>query len=253
MNALVKAFEGHNVTIDASGDEPLFLGADVCACLAIDDTSQAVARLDDDEKVKRINRQVQCTSDLLFPPPVVEWWVTEAGVHSLALTGRTQAAKRFKRWLTHEVLPSIRKTGTYGAPAAMDLRDPKQLATLTLQLTAIVNEQTAQLEAAKPKVEAHDALMSAEGSYCLRDAGKLLGLGCDRFIEWMLVNGYLYRNSARVLLPYAEQVNMGRLVVRTGTHEAGDQRKTHQQTRVTPAGLVWYRERLASETALVTT
>lgn len=89
--------------------EPFWIAKDVCNVLDIVDTSQAVDRLDDDEKLLRTlyvsdqNREV--------------WLVNEAGLYTLIIRSNKPEAKQFKRWITHEVLPSIRKTGSYLVPS----------------------------------------------------------------------------------------------------------------------------------------
>ena len=91
------------------GGEPLFRAADVCPHLGLADVRQALERVADDEKVKKIHRVVSGQSDLLHPPPVIEWYVTEPGLYQLILTSTKADAQRFQRWVTHEVLPSIRR------------------------------------------------------------------------------------------------------------------------------------------------
>lgn len=104
-------FEGRQVRVvtDAQG-EPWFVAADVCAALALPDTHKAVARLDDDEKDR---------SSIPTPGGMQDMTVVnEPGLYSLVLGSRKPEAKRFKRWVTHDVLPAIRKTGAYAMRGA---------------------------------------------------------------------------------------------------------------------------------------
>lgn len=93
--------------------EPWFVARDICAPLDLDDVSKAVGRLDDDEKLTRTlfvsgqNREV--------------WLVNEPGLYSLILTSRKSEAKAFKRWVTHDVIPTIRKTGSYSLKPSIDI------------------------------------------------------------------------------------------------------------------------------------
>ena len=99
-------FESHalRVNLDAAG-QPWFVAADVCAALDLPDTHKAIARLDDDEKGR---------NSIPTPGGQQEMSVVnESGLYNLVLGSRKPEAKRFKRWITHEVLPSIRKTGSY--------------------------------------------------------------------------------------------------------------------------------------------
>lgn len=118
------------VTIDG---EPWFVAADVCSTLEIANVSQAVSYLDDDEK-----QQVGSTliSNEGGSDP---WIINEPGLYSMILRSRKKKAKQFKRWITHEVLPQIRKTGSYSVlPAAPQLPTPiDKAAEAEAQLRAI--------------------------------------------------------------------------------------------------------------------
>lgn len=105
----IKIFEreefGTVRVVDVNG-EPWFVAKDVCKCLAIGNTSDVVAALDDDEK----------GIDIIDTPGGAQEMsmISEAGLYSLILRSRKPEAKEFKRWVTHDILPSIRKTGGYG-------------------------------------------------------------------------------------------------------------------------------------------
>ena len=101
-------FVTQSVRIVMIDDEPWFVAADVCVALSHSDTSMAVRRLDDDEKG---------TSTVCTPGGNQEVTIiNESGLYSLILTSRKPEAKKFKKWVTSEVLPAIRKTGRYVAP-----------------------------------------------------------------------------------------------------------------------------------------
>ncbi len=101
-------FESHalRVNLDAAG-QPWFVAADVCAALDLPETHKAIARLDDDEKGRNSIPTPGGQQDMSV--------VNESGLYNLVLGSRKPEAKRFKRWITHEVLPSIRKTGSYAS------------------------------------------------------------------------------------------------------------------------------------------
>lgn len=113
-------FESHalRVNLDAAG-QPWFVAADVCAALDLPDTHKAIARLDDDEKARNSIPTPGGQQDMSV--------VNESGLYNLVLGSRKPEAKRFKRWITHEVLPSIRKTGSYtSATSVAALPSPTQ-------------------------------------------------------------------------------------------------------------------------------
>lgn len=109
-NPLQFLFENHPIRIAfASDNEPVFIASDVCRALDIANVSQALSRLDDDEKTDIILNDVAGR-------PQKQWCVTESGLYTLILSSRKPEVKAFKRWVTHEVLPSIRKTSGYEVP-----------------------------------------------------------------------------------------------------------------------------------------
>ena len=113
MNQLVAFnFESSNVRVVMDANmEPWFVAADVCAALELPETHKAIARLDDDEKGRNSIPTPGGNQEMSV--------VNESGLFNLVLGSRKPEAKRFKRWVTHEVLPSIRKTGSYASAASI--------------------------------------------------------------------------------------------------------------------------------------
>lgn len=130
-------FESNEVRIVVKEDgDPLFCAVDVCRALDIDDVGSAVSRLDEDEKTKNIQPRFETGG---VAPAAEFWFVTEPGLFRLILGSRKLAAKRFQRWVTHEVLPSIRRTGGYGKHEASEA-----LAAQVAMLAEQVREMRAQ-------------------------------------------------------------------------------------------------------------
>lgn len=120
---IVMMFEGHTVTMLTDDQGDLWWFADeVCAALGLSH-KQAVSRLDEDEKGVRITDTPG--------GPQHKAIINESGLYSLILRSRKPEAKRFRRWVTHEVLPSIRKTGHYVAPRS-PLADRSPIATRSI-------------------------------------------------------------------------------------------------------------------------
>jgi prophage antirepressor-like protein len=111
MNQIVAFdFESNDVRVVMGEDgEPWFVAADVCAAMTI--STEQTRRLDDDEKGLRTMQTLGGQQEMVT--------INESGLYSLILTSRKAEAKRFKRWVTREVLPSIRKTGSYAAPGSV--------------------------------------------------------------------------------------------------------------------------------------
>lgn len=144
MNPIVAFdFESHDVrVVMGANGEPWFAVADVCQALTIDNHRNVIARLDDDEKGVQNMDTPGGRQELSV--------INESGLYSLIITSRKPEAKRFKRWVTHEVLPSIRKTGTYAAPGSV-----AALPALTQdKVTAIlcIGEAVAKVPGVKPGI-----------------------------------------------------------------------------------------------------
>lgn len=98
-------FNGHEFNYIMQGDQPQFSGVDTCRCLGLANPNSSMALLDADEKGYH--------TVATHGGPQTKTFITEAGLYSLILRSRKPEAKEFKRWITHEVLPALRKTGGY--------------------------------------------------------------------------------------------------------------------------------------------
>lgn len=130
MENIVQQFRGLSVRIEFVNEVPYFLLADVCAVLEIKNTTQAARRLDADERLM-----------LNIRPQGNTWAVNESGLYALILRSDKPVAREFRKWVTNEVLPSIRKTGSYttSVAPAPDFTQLERLAGLTSQ--AIENSE----------------------------------------------------------------------------------------------------------------
>lgn len=153
------------------------------------------------------------------------WLINEPGLYSLVLRSRKPEAKHFKRWITHEVLPSIRKTGGYSIH-----RVPQTFAE-ALQLAA---DQAKALEAARPAVEFVERYVDNEGLKTLRETAKILEVPERKFIQWLKDKGVIYKHNG-TNLPYQKYHKEGYFEVKTGDADGF----AFTQTRVTPKGIEW--------------
>jgi anti-repressor protein len=178
--------------------EPWFVAIDVCKTLEIRNHKDAIKRLDEDEKMGVV----------LTDPhgrPQETNCVSESGLYSLALGSRKPQAKPFKRWVTHEVIPSIRKHGAYATPATIEslIQNPESGIKL---LTALKEEQDkrkkleSKVEKDKPKVLFADAVSASESPMLIGELAKLLkqngiDIGEQRLFKWLRNNGYLIKRK----------------------------------------------------------
>lgn len=217
MNELQKVFDysGHQVRTIMKDDEVWFVAKDVCKVLEIGDVSKAVSRLDEDEKGTNFILTPGGRQELLI--------INESGLYSFILTSRKPEAKQFKRWVTHEVLPSIRKTGVY------DTRVPKTFSE-ALRLAADLQEE---IERNKPKVEAHDRFISGENYQTMNVVAKALGTGRNKLFDFLRRKKILMSNN----VPYQEFIDRGYFVVKEKPINMGEQVINKPQTYVTAKGV----------------
>ncbi len=199
-------FEGQAVrVIDREGD-PWFVAADVAKVLEIGRTDDAVRRLDEDEKGADTIRTPGGAQQVTI--------INESGLYSLILTSRKPAAKRFKKWVTAEVLPSIRMTGSYGTPTLADkLEDPAWLRMALLDYTDKVIALQADLDEAKPKVSAYERIaQGSDGAMCITNAAKHLQLRPKDLFAWLSQRKWIYKRvgSSR-WIAYQDKIQAGYL------------------------------------------
>jgi prophage antirepressor-like protein len=228
-------------------DEPWFVGRDVCDALGYGNARQAIST-----HVNEADRGVQTLDTPGGAQPTAI--VNESGLYALIFGSRLDTAKAFRRWVTSEVLPSIRRTGRY---AVSQFEIPTTLAG-ALQLAA---DQARELEAAQaalaeaaPKVAFVDQLVSAEGDYSLREAAQILdrdpsiSTGQNRLLGTLIEFGWVDRRGK---LPYQAAICAGRLAVRTTTYDHPTEGpKVTTQVRVTPKGLAEIHRRLGGTARL---
>jgi prophage antirepressor-like protein len=188
-------FNSSEVRVLTIDGEPWFVAKDVCAILNIDDASQALGRLDEDEK-----RVLTRESDEAFPyltgnaDTTRLSAVSESGLYALALTSRKPEAKPFRKWVTSEVLPSIRKTGSYSVaktPAEMLLEYAKVMVEHERRLAKVEaeNQQLKEtMEVVEMEVQANTAELERFRNghgYYYSIAGYCSKLGLQRPLQWM--------------------------------------------------------------------
>lgn len=132
-------------------------------------------------------------------------FVTESGMYDAVLKSDSPKARPFSRWITHEVLISIRKTGEYSVKPALPQTYLEALKELVVVVEA--NEMLAlENKSMKPKAEYFDNLVDRNLLTNIRDTAKQIGVKEKDFVNYLLENKYMYRNKKKQLRPYAEHV-----------------------------------------------
>lgn len=236
------------VTIDG---EPWFVLADLCKVLEIRNGRDVAARLADDQKgVGQIDTPGGRQKMTI---------VSESGMYEVVIRSDKPEAVTFRRWITSEVLPQIRKTGGYGTAA---LPDRKTLAQWVVEAEERAErEAAARLEAEQRARElaapasAWTHMADSAGDYSVADAAKVLSrdpairIGRDRLFRFMAAEGWIFRDRGRgCWKAYQTQVDCGRLVEKLGApylHEpSGEMRLPDPTIRVTAKGLAELHKRL---------
>ncbi|MCT4635384.1 MAG: BRO family protein [Rickettsiales bacterium] len=218
-------FEGSKVRVilDKQGD-PWFMANEMAKILGYRMASDATRILEPDEKGTHNLRTLGGIQKLST--------VNESGLYSLIFASRKSEAKTFKKWVTSEVLPTIRKTGGYGKQ--VNLSDPKLLHQLVLDYTDRVIKLESKLANDQPKVDFYDDFINADGLYNLQNAARALGLNPNLFIN-SLKNNYLFYQG-RALVPYQRYKTQGLFVVKSNVAD----NQAYYQTYVTPKGIEYF-------------
>lgn len=230
--------------VDVDGD-PWWVAKDVCSVLEIAKVDRSIANLDEDEKGAHTVSTLGGDQRLSV--------VNESGLYSLILRSRKPEAKLFKRWITHEVLPTIRQSGgAYiepGSRAESELSNPDTMLEKFGELLSIAKAERAKAIAAEahntelkarvaidaPKVAAYEQFMDSDGSYSIGAVGKILGIGQNRLFQMLRDKGVLISLGGMKNTPYQEYTHHFKVVA--SSYQRGDIIGTSRVTKVKPSGL----------------
>lgn len=241
MNQEIQLFNFNGLQLRALliGGDPWFVAADVATFLGYRMASDMTRSL---PAAQRGTHSMQTLGG-----PQKLSIINEPGLYSAIMRSRKVEAIPFQNWVTSDVLPTIRKTGQYQAPQGQTL-EQRSLAVLQ-ELMAKVDEQQAQIEAAKPKVEAFEDFLSAEGSCSVGDAAKILqragvDTGPTRLFKKLDALEWTYRRAGERHIKQTA-IERGYLTTKAQSyydHNEGVRKVTTPQVRVTTKGLTKLRE-----------
>lgn len=186
-------------TVEMNG-EPWMVGKDVATALGYKNPRDAIARHVDAEDKGVVKHDTPSGEQEMVI-------INESGLYSLVLGSKLPTAKKFKRWVTSEVLPSIRKTGGY--IAGQDQLTPEELMAKALQVAnktlaereARISALTVQNTIMAPKAEYFDELVDRNTLTSFRDTAKELGIKPRAFVDWLLEKKFIYRDQKGKLMP----------------------------------------------------
>lgn len=232
------SFEGNRVRTVNNNGEVWFVATDVAKTLEIKNTTDALKRLDDDER-SRFNLGRQGEANI----------ISEAGLYSFIGASRKSEAKKFMRWVNHEVLPSIRKNGAYLTDQkAFDVtHNPNALGDLLLQAGEQLKRKDLQITEMKPKALFADAVAVSHSSILIGELAKIMkqngvNIGQNRLFEWMRVNGYLISgNRSDKNMPTQKSLELGLFKIKETVINHSDGHTTINKTpKVTGKGQQYF-------------
>lgn len=237
-------FKGQQVRTVLFDNEPMFVGKDVADILGYQNGSRDVnTHVEKEDRLKyRIGTSGQAREMTI---------INESGLYSLVISSKLPTAKEFKHWVTHEVLPSIRKHGAYMTPETIEkaIYDPDFIINLATQLK---NEQakTAALKAdnetMKPKALFADAVATSHTSILIGDLAKLIrqngvDIGQNRLFAWLREHGYLIGSGDRRNMPTQRAMDLGLFDIKERTFQNPDGSvRITKTTKVTGKGQQYF-------------
>ena len=233
-------YHDHQVRIVERDGMPWFVATDLARVLEYRDSANLVRGLDEEDARTHIVSTSAGPREALV--------VSEGGLYTILVRARTERARPFRRWVTHEVLPQIRKTGAYAMDRAPQLpKSPDQLVLEAMQiLTARVEESTAKIAELEPKANAWSQFLASTGDVSVNEAAKALSRNSGRVIgehklrRLLESKRWIYRDAKRNPRAYQVQIDRGRLAERARTYEdqkTGERVHAAPQVRITSKGL----------------
>lgn len=246
-------FKGASLrTLTDKAGEPWFVAKDVCDILGMSNPSMAVTALDKDE-VAQIDPKDYLGSENRSNQAVNI--VSEPGLYKLIMRSRKPEAKEFQRWVTHEVLPSIRKTGGYIPTSESDSdEDIMARAVLVAQKTIERKNQQlqakdAQIKVLEPKARFADAVAASDGTCLVGELAKMLrqngmDIGQNRLFRLLQADGYLGKSGSNRNVPTQRAMDLGLFRIKETTVTHADGHTTVSRTpKVTGKGQRYFIDR----------
>lgn len=243
----IKIFENEEfgqIRIIEKDGEPWLVGKDVATSLGYAKPLNALAtHIDEDDSLKQgLTDNMGRMQETIF--------INESGLYSLVLSSKLPSAKKFKRWVTSEVLPSIRKHGAYMTPETLQaaILNPDTMIQLCQALKEEQEKRKAlevKVEEDKPKVQFAEAVDSSPSSILVGTLAKLITqngvkIGQNKLYEWMRQNGYLISQGSRHNEPTQKAMELGLFEVREQVYDRNGVNFVSKTTMVTGKGQQYF-------------
>lgn len=211
-------FESHEVRSLLLNNEPWFVGKDVAEALGYSKARNAIATHIDSEDKK--DAPIQGTLGGVQEMTIIN----ESGLYSLVLSSKLPSAKKFKRWVTSEVLPALRKTGQY---QVKELSGQELMAKALIEAQSVLAAKDKVIEEMKPKVVFADAVATSHTSILVGELAKILKqngieMGQKRLFAWLREKGYLIkRQGTDYNMPTQKAMDLGLFEIKEGSYVNG--------------------------------
>lgn len=217
-------FENNQVRTLLINDEPWFVGKDVAEILGYSNPRDALSKHVDseDKNSVAIHDGNKGNPNLTI--------INESGVYALVFSSKLQSAKKFKHWVTSEVLPTLRKTGSYATP---QLTGEELMTKALIEAKSVLERQNKQIIEMKPKALFADTVAASDSSILVGQEAKLISqsgckMGQNRFFAWLRENGYLCSKGENYNMPTqkSREMDLIEIKIRTVTNPDGSVRET---------------------------
>lgn len=238
------------VRTSGTADNPLFCLSDVCAAVGISNARNVKGRLDTDDvrlvdTIDRMGRTQQVT------------FITESGMYDVIIRSDSEKARPFRKWVTSEVLPSIRRHGMYATGETIEsiLNNPDNAIVILQAMQRERRERMAaqqeverleaQAQEDRPKVVYADAVQGSKSACLIGELAKMIAqngyqIGEKRLFQWLRDNHYLCSYGERLNLPYQQYIEQGLFTLKQNVYSVDGEIRTRNTTKVTGKGQIYF-------------
>lgn len=237
------SFKANKVRTLIINNEPWFVGKDIADTLGYQNGSRDINRhVDEEDRVKTMVFDGNQNKETIV--------INESGVYALIFGSKLPDAKKFKHWVTSEVLPQLRKTGSY---SAKEMSSEELMAKAFIEAKSIMERQNKEIIEMKPKALFADTVAASNSSILVGQEAKLISqsgckIGQNRFFAWLRENGYLCSKGDNYNMPTqrSREMNLIEIRIRTVTNPDGSVRET-KTPMITGKGQIYFLNKFKTE------
>lgn len=237
------SFKANKVRTLIINNEPWFVGKDIADTLGYQNGSRDINRhVDEEDRVKTMVFDGNQNKETIV--------INESGVYALIFGSKLPDAKKFKHWVTSEVLPKLRKTGSY---SAKEMSSEELMAKAFIEAKSIMERQNKEIIEMKPKALFADTVVASNSSILVGQEAKLISqsgckIGQNRFFAWLRENGYLCSKGDNYNMPTqrSREMNLIEIRIRTVTNPDGSVRET-KTPMITGKGQIYFLNKFKTE------